>query len=572
MAKDKYYGKTLRKNFARHEEVVAMPNLLEIQKDSYKWFLETGLREVFSDVDVISDYAGNLELSFIDYTMDEKPKYDVEECKARDATYAAPMKVRVRLHNKETGEIKEQEIFMGDFPLMTHSGTFVINGAERVVVSQIVRSPGIYYGKEIDLKTDLPLLTSTVIPYRGAWLEYETDTSEVFWVRIDKNRKLPITCLIRALGLKTDAEILEHFGDDERIVMTLEKDTCKTYEEALLEIYRKLRPGEPPTVDSAQTLIQNLFFDPRRYDLSTVGRYKFNKKLALRGRINGFTLAMPVADPSTGEIIADAGEVISRDMAEKIDAAGVVEVWLDVDGKTVKVFSNGMVPLQSMVDIDPEELGIKEKVRGIVLKSLMEQYSGDALKEAILENIDVLIPKHIVVDDMFASVNYLNCLAYGIGEKDDIDHLGNRRLRSVGELLQNQFRIGFSRMERVIRERMTLQDLDIVTPQSLINIRPVTAAIKEFFGSSPLSQFMDQTNPLSELTHKRRMSALGPGGLSRERASFDVRDVHYSHYGRLCPIETPEGPNIGLISSLCVYAKISDMGFIETPYRTVTDG
>ena len=572
MAKDKYYGKTLRKNFARHEEVMAMPNLLAIQKNSYQWFLDTGLREVFADVASITDYAGNLELSFLDYSMNEPPKYDVEECKARDATYAAPMKVSVRLHNKETGEIKEQEIFMGDFPLMTESGTFVINGAERVVVSQIVRSPGIYYGKEIDLKTDLPLLTSTVIPYRGAWLEYETDTSEVFWVRIDKNRKLPITCLIRALGLKTDAEILDRFGDDPRIVATLEKDTCKTYEEAMLEIYRKLRPGEPPTLDSAETLIQNLFFDPRRYDLSTVGRYKFNKKLGLRGRIAGFALAAPVADPMTGEIIAEAGEVLTRERAEEIAEAGVNDVYLDVDGKSIRVFGNGMVDMKHYVDFDPAELGVKELVRGVILRQLMEQYEGDALKEAIEENLDLLIPKHIIADDMFASINYLCCLAHGIGEPDDIDHLGNRRVRSVGELLQNQFRIGFSRMERVIRERMTLQDLDVVTPQSLINIRPVTASIKEFFGSSPLSQFMDQTNPLAELTHKRRISALGPGGLSRERASFDVRDVHYSHYGRMCPIETPEGPNIGLISYLASYARVNEYGFLVTPFRRVEKG
>ena len=564
-------GKTLRKSFAKQDQILEIPNMLKIQKDSYEWFLREGLREVFRDVDTITDYTGNLELSFLDYSMNEPPKYSVEECKERDATYAKPIKVRVRLHNKETDEIKEQEIFMGDFPLMTNGGTFVINGAERVIVSQIVRSPGVYFGDEVD-KTDQHIYSATVIPYRGAWLEYETDYNNVFWVRIDKNRKLPITCLIRALGVATDGQITEMFGEDPLIKATMDKDPCKTREESLLEIYRRLRPGEPPTVESSESYLDALFFDARRYDVSKVGRYKFNKKLALRGRINGFTLAMPVADPSTGEIIADAGEVISRDMAEKIDAAGVVEVWLDVDGKTVKVFSNGMVPLQSMVDIDPEELGIKEKVRGIVLKSLMEQYSGDALKEAILENIDVLIPKHIVVDDMFASVNYLNCLAYGIGEKDDIDHLGNRRVRCVGELLQNQFRIGFSRMERVIRERMTLQDLDIVTPQSLINIRPVTAAIKEFFGSSPLSQFMDQTNPLSELTHKRRMSALGPGGLSRERASFDVRDVHYSHYGRLCPIETPEGPNIGLISYLASYARANEYGFLVAPFQKVEKG
>ena len=588
MPKDVLYGKTLRKSFARYEEIQDMPNLLEIQKKSYKWFLETGLREVFRDTDAVTDYSGNLELSFVDYSMDEKPKYTEEECKARDATYAAPLKVSVRLRNLETEEIKEQEIFMGDFPLMTAGGTFIINGAERVIVSQIVRSPGVYYDKTTD-RSMTSIYAATVIPYHGAWLEYETDANNTFYVRIDKNRKLPITWFLKAMGkydetkpetwlsctpdpivgATTNERLKEIFGDDERIAVTVDKDTTTSRDECLMEIYRKLRPGDPPTVESAESLLDGLFFDRRRYDISNVGRYKFNKKLALRGRINGFTLAMPVADPSTGEIIADAGEVISRDMAEKIDAAGVVEVWLDVDGKTVKVFSNGMVPLQSMVDIDPEELGIKEKVRGIVLKSLMEQYSGDALKEAILENIDVLIPKHIVVDDMFASVNYLNCLAYGIGEKDDIDHLGNRRVRCVGELLQNQFRIGFSRMERVIRERMTIQDLDVVTPQSLINIRPVTAAIKEFFGSSPLSQFMDQTNPLAELTHKRRLSALGPGGLSRERANMEVRDVHYSHYGRMCPIETPEGPNIGLISYLATYARINEYGFIEAPFRAV---
>ncbi len=578
MAKDKYYGKTLRKNFARHEEVMAMPNLLEIQKRSYKWFLETGLREVFADVASITDYAGNLELSFIDYSMDEKPKYDVEECKARDATYAAPMKVRVRLHNKETGEIKEQEIFMGDFPLMTHGGTFVINGAERVVVSQIVRSPGVYYGKEIDLKTDLPLLTSTVIPYRGAWLEYETDTSEVFWVRIDKNRKIPITELIRAIGgqaeqyadLKTDTGILDLFGDDDRIKVSLEKDACKTYEEAMLEIYRKLRPGEPPTVEASEGLIKNLFFDPRRYDLSMVGRYKFNKKLSLWTRIHGQKLAYPVADPRTGEILFDAGHVMTSDEARELDAIGVNDVTLDLDGKTLRVFSNNMVDLSRFVDFDPvAECGIKERVCKSVLEELLAKYEGEELKEAIRDNADRLAPKHILADDILASINYMNALAHGIVFKDDIDHLGNRRLRCVGELLQNQFRIGFSRMERVIRERMTIQDLDIVTPQSLINIRPVTAAIKEFFGSSPLSQFMDQTNPLAELTHKRRLSALGPGGLSRERANMEVRDVHYSHYGRMCPIETPEGPNIGLISYLATYARINEYGFIEAPFRKV---
>ncbi len=570
MAKDKMYGKTLRKNFARHEEIVEMPNLLALQKKSYQWFLDTGLREVFSDVASISNYAGNLELSFIDYKMDEAPKYDVLECKARDATYAAPLKVSVRLYNKETGEIKEQEIFMGDFPLMTDSGTFVINGAERVVVSQLVRSPGIYYGKEIDLKTDLPLLTSTVIPYRGAWLEYETDANEMFWVRIDKNRKLPITELIRAIGFKTDAEILELFGDDDRVTATLEKDACKTYEEAMLEIYRKLRPGEPPTVEACETLINNLFFDPRRYDLSMVGRYKYNKKLSLWARIRGQKLVYPVADPRTGEIMFDAGHIVTDEEAREMDAIGVNDVTIEVDGRTMRVFSNHMVDLGRFVDFDPvAECGIKERVRESVLKELLEQYSGEELKEAIRDNADRLVPKHILVDDILASINYMNALAHGIVFKDDIDHLGNRRLRCVGELLQNQFRIGFSRMERVIRERMTIQDLDIVTPQSLINIRPVTAAIKEFFGSSPLSQFMDQTNPLAELTHKRRLSALGPGGLSRERANMEVRDVHYSHYGRMCPIETPEGPNIGLISYLATYARINEYGFIEAPFRKV---
>ena len=571
MAKDKYYGKTLRKNFARHEEVMAMPNLLEIQKKSYQWFLDTGLREVFTDVASIGDYAGNLELSFIDYSMDEKPKYDVEECKARDATYAAPMKVSVRLHNKETGEIKEQEIFMGDFPLMTHGGTFVINGAERVVVSQIVRSPGIYYGKEIDLKTDLPLLTSTVIPYRGAWLEYETDSSEVFWVRIDKNRKLPITCLIRALGLKTDADILDRFGDDPRIVATMEKDTCKSYEEAMLEIYRKQRPGEPPTLDSAETLMQNLFFDPRRYDLSTVGRYKFNKKLTLWTQAKGQKLAEPVADPATGELLLEEGHVLSGDDCRTLDAIGVgmVKVQLE-NGDIIRIFTNRMCDMSRYVDFDPKTAcGIKERVRFDVLQELLSQYQGEELIEQCRLQADRLVPKHIIIDDILTSINYMNVLAHGLVSKDDIDHLGNRRLRCVGELLQNQFRIGFSRMERVIRERMTIQDLDIVTPQSLINIRPVTAAIKEFFGSSPLSQFMDQTNPLAELTHKRRLSALGPGGLSRERASMEVRDVHYSHYGRMCPIETPEGPNIGLISYLATYARVNEYGFIEAPFRRV---
>ena len=591
MPKDVLYGKTLRKSFARTQEIREMPNLLEIQKSSYKWFLETGLREVFKDVDSVTDYSGNLELSFIDYSMNEKPKYDEEECKARDATYAAPLKVRVRLRNKETEEIKEQEIFMGDFPLMTDGGTFIINGAERVIVSQIVRSPGVYFDKTTD-KAMINTYAATVIPYHGAWLEYETDANDVFYVRIDKNRKLPITWFIKAMGaydenrpstwlscvkdpfvgVTTNERIKEVFGEDERIISTLDKDTCDTRDECLLEIYRKLRPGDPPTVESAETLLDGLFFDRRRYEISDVGRYKFNKKLSLFPRIAGFELAAPVADPFTGEILADAGDIISRDKAREISDAGVIDVFLNVDGKTVRVFSNGMVDISRYVDVDPAELGIKEKVRGIVMKELCEKFQGDALKDAIRENIDVLIPKHIVNDDIFASVNYLDCLGHGIGEADDIDHLGNRRVRCVGELLQNQFRIGFSRMERVIRERMTLQDLDIVTPQSLINIRPVTAAIKEFFGSSPLSQFMDQTNPLAELTHKRRMSALGPGGLSRERASFDVRDVHYSHYGRLCPIETPEGPNIGLINYLASYARANEYGFLVAPYRKVEKG
>ena len=568
MVKDVQYGKTLRKSFARYQEILEMPNLLEVQKTSYQWFLDTGLREVFKDVGAITDYAGNLELSFVDYSMDEPPKYDVEECKARDATYAAPIKVKVHLRNTQNNQINEQEIFMGDFPIMTQAGTFVINGAERVIVSQIVRSPGMYYTRTAD-KADNLTFTTTVIPYRGAWLEYETDLSDIFYVRIDKNRKLPITCLIRALGVKTDAEIIELFGEDERIKATLEKDACKTYEEAMLEIYRKLRPGEPPTLDSAESLLSATFFDPRRYDLSAVGRYKFNKKMALWTRLSGHKLAMPVADPRTGEIIADAGEVLTRERAKELDNRGVNEAVLDMDGKLVKVFSNNMVHLEDFVDFDPAEVGVDEMVFFPALCQLLDQFSGEELKDAIREHLDDLIPKHITVEDIMASINYLNCLAHGAGTPDDIDHLGNRRLRCVGELIQNQFRIGFSRMERVIRERMTTQDLDVVTPQSLINIRPVTAAIKEFFGSSPLSQFMDQTNPLAELTHKRRLSALGPGGLSRDRASFDVRDVHYSHYGRLCPIETPEGPNIGLISYLASYARINRFGFIEAPYRKV---
>ena len=565
---DVMLGKTMRKSFAKHDKVLAIPNMLKIQKDSYNWFLDEGLREVFRDVDTITDYTGNLELSFLDYSMNEPPKYTVEECKERDATFAKPIKVRVRLHNKETDEIKEQEIFMGDFPLMTNGGTFVINGAERVIVSQIVRSPGMYYGDEVD-KADQHIYSATVIPYRGAWLEYETDLNNVFYVRIDKNRKIPITCLIRALGISTDAQIKEVFGEDPLLNATLEKDTCRTREESLLEIYRKLRPGEPPTVESAESYLDALFFDARRYDVSKVGRYKFNKKMDIWSRLSGQTLAKPVTDPMTGEILAMPGDVISRDKAHEISDRGVNEAIIDVDGREVKVFSNGMVDMAKFVDFDPKQYGIKEKVCFSVLREMLQTVPADGWEEAINERREDLIPKHITKDDMFASINYLCTMVQGAGTKDDIDHLGNRRLRCVGELLQNQFRVGFTRLERVIRERMTIQDLDVVTPQSLINIRPVTAVIKEFFGSSPLSQFMDQNNPLAELTHKRRLSALGPGGLSRERASFDVRDIHYTHYGRMCPIETPEGPNIGLINYLASYAKINEYGFIEAPFRKV---
>ena len=565
---DVMLGKTMRKSFAKHDKILAIPNMLKIQKDSYNWFLDEGLREVFRDVDTITDYTGNLELSFLDYSMNEPPKYTVEECKERDATFAKPIKVRVRLHNKETDEIKEQEIFMGDFPLMTNGGTFVINGAERVIVSQIVRSPGMYYGDEVD-KADQHIYSATVIPYRGAWLEYETDLNNVFYVRIDKNRKIPITCLIRALGVSTDAQIKEVFGEDPLLNATLEKDTCRTREESLLEIYRKLRPGEPPTVESAESYLDALFFDARRYDVSKVGRYKFNKKMDIWSRLSGQTLAKPVTDPMTGEIIAMPGDVISRDKAHEISDRGVNEAIIDVDGREVKVFSNGMVDMAKFVDFDPKQYGIKEKVCFSVLREMLQTVPADGWEEAINERREDLIPKHITKDDILASINYLCTMVQGAGTKDDIDHLGNRRLRCVGELLQNQFRVGFTRLERVIRERMTIQDLDVVTPQSLINIRPVTAVIKEFFGSSPLSQFMDQNNPLAELTHKRRLSALGPGGLSRERASFDVRDIHYTHYGRMCPIETPEGPNIGLINYLASYAKINEYGFIEAPFRKV---
>lgn len=569
--KEMHLGKNTRMSFSRINEVLDMPNLIEVQKNSYKWFLEEGLKEVFGDVSSITDYTGNLVLTFVGYRLEDKPKYTVEECKERDVTFAAPLRVTARLLNKETGEVKEQEIFMGDFPLMTESGTFVINGAERVIVSQLVRSPGVYYGMQFD-KTGKKLFSSTVIPNRGAWLEYETDSNDVFYVRIDKNRKMPITVFLRALGIGSDQEIIDLLGEDERVYATIQKDGTKNTEEALLEVYRKLRPGEPPTVESAQTHINGLFFDARRYDLSRVGRYKYNKKLAIGGRIAGKVLMRPIANPLTGELMAEAGQVLTREQAWEIEAAGVDTAYLNVEGKEVKVISNGMVDIRDFVSVDVEALGINEKVRFSVLREILDSVSDtNTLPELLKARIDDLIPKHIIKDDMFASVNYINNLCHEVGKTDDIDHLGNRRIRSVGELLQNQFRIGFSRMERVIRERMTLQaqDMEVVTPQALINIRPVVASIKEFFGSSPLSQFMDQTNPLAELTHKRRLSALGPGGLSRDRAGFEVRDVHYSHYGRMCPIETPEGPNIGLISYLATFARINEYGFVEAPYRRV---
>ena len=566
-------GKNTRMSFARIEEVLNMPNLIEVQKKSYQWFLDEGLREVFKEVSGITDYTGNLVLDFVDYKLDsDKPNYTVEECKNRDATYSAALHVTARLLNKESGEIKESEVYMGDFPLMTESGTFVINGAERVIVSQLVRSPGVYYKMDYD-KTGKELYSTTVIPNRGAWLEYETDANDVFYVRIDKNRKIPVTVFIRALGLGTDEQIRDFFGNDDRMNATIEKDPCKNREDALFEIYRKLRPSEPPTIESAQAHLNGLFFDARRYDISRVGRYKYNKKLNLGGRIAGPKLSRPIADPSTGEVMAEAGAVVSRELAEKIDDAGVKTAYVQVGDKEVGVVSNGMVDISKYVDFDAkEECGVNERVCYSALREILDSSDGDdEIKERIRARIDDLIPKHITIDDIFASINYLDCLAMGLGNVDDIDHLGNRRIRSVGELLQNQFRIGFSRLERVIRERMTLQaqDLEVLTPHSLINIRPVVAAIREFFGSSPLSQFMDQTNPLAELTHKRRLSALGPGGLSRDRAGFEVRDVHYTHYGRMCPIETPEGPNIGLISYLATFAKINEYGFVEAPFRRV---
>ena len=563
-------GKTERMSFSRIDEVITMPNLIEVQKNSYRWFLDEGLKEVFRDIATIEDFTGNLALEFVDYHLGE-PKYTIKECKVRDTTYAAPLRVTARLLNKETGEVKEQEIFMGDFPLMTDAGTFINNGAERVIVSQLVRSPGVYFGASYD-KTGKKLYTATMNPNRGAWLEYETDSNDVFYVRIDKNRKIPVTVLLRALGMGSDAQIREFFGEDERILATLDKDTTHNEEEGLLETYRKLRPGEPPTVESAQTHLNNLFFDPRRYDMSRFGRYKMNKKLALARRITGFVAARDIVAPMTGELLIAAGEKITRETAEAAEAAGVSVVFLNVDEREIKVITNGTVDAQNFFSFDVAECGINERVNFAEMKAILDATSDvEEQKELLVKNHDRLISKTVTLDDIFSSINHLNGLDHGVGVIDDIDHLGNRRIRSVGELLQNQFRIGFSRMERVIRERMTLQaqEMNEATPQSLINIRPVVAAIKEFFGSSPLSQFMDQNNPLAELTHKRRLSALGPGGLSRDRAGFEVRDVHYSHYGRMCPIETPEGPNIGLISYLASFARINEYGFIEAPYRKV---
>ena len=560
----------MRMSYQRQKEVLEMPNLIEVQKDSYDWFLKSGLKEVFDDISPISDYGGRLSLEFVDFTLcEDDVKYSIEECKQRDATYAAPLKVKVRLYNKEKDEITEHEIFMGDLPLMTATGTFVINGAERVIVSQLVRSPGIYYGITHD-KLGKRLFSCTVIPNRGAWLEYETDSNDVFYVRVDRTRKVPITVLIRALGVSSNAEIVELFGEEPKILASFTKDTSTNYQEGLLELYKKIRPGEPLAVENAESLIMSMFFDPRRYDLAKVGRYKFNKKLALRSRIRNQILAEDVVDPSTGEILAEKGTTVTLELADKIQNAAVPYVWIQTEERNVKVLSNLMVDLKAWVDVDEEELGINEKVYYPVLEKILEENTDiEEIKQAIKRDIHDLIPKHITKEDIFASINYNMHLEYGAGNADDIDHLGNRRIRAVGELLQNQYRIGLSRMERVVRERMTTQDIDGISPQSLINIKPVTAAIKEFFGSSQLSQFMDQNNPLGELTHKRRLSALGPGGLSRDRAGFEVRDVHYSHYGRMCPIETPEGPNIGLINSLASYARINEYGFVESPYRRI---
>ena len=563
-------GKSMRMNYSRQKEVLEMPNLIEVQKDSYQWFLDEGLKEVFDDISPIADYSGNLSLEFVDFTLcEEDAKYSIEECKERDATYAAPLKVKVRLYNKENDEINEHEIFMGDLPLMTVNGTFVINGAERVIVSQLVRSPGIYYAISHD-KVGKTLYSCTVIPNRGAWLEYETDSNDVFYVRVDRTRKVPITVLIRALGFGTNAEIIDLFGEEPKILASIAKDTSENYQEGLLELYKKIRPGEPLAVENAESLITSMFFDPRRYDLAKVGRYKFNKKLMLRNRLRGQVLAEDVVDETTGEILAEAGTTLSRELADKIQNAAVPFVWIETEERKVKVLSNMMVDLAAYVDVDPKEVGVTELVYYPALRKILEENEDlEDIKAAIHKNIHELIPKHITKEDIFASINYNMHLEYGIGSEDDIDHLGNRRIRAVGELLQNQYRIGLSRLERVVRERMTTQDLEGISPQSLINIKPVTAAVKEFFGSSQLSQFMDQNNPLGELTHKRRLSALGPGGLSRDRAGFEVRDVHYSHYGRMCPIETPEGPNIGLINSLASFARINEYGFVEAPYRKI---
>ncbi len=572
-------GENTRMSYGKINEVMEMPNLIEIQTNSYKWFLDEGLKEVFHDISPITDYTGNLVLEFIDYHLEPNPKYDIEECKERDATYAAPLRVKVRLKNKESGEVKEQEIFMGEFPLMTPSGTFIINGAERVIVSQLVRAPSVYYSQDYD-KIGKKLFSSQVIPNRGAWLEYETDSNDIYYVRIDRTRKIPVTVLIRALGYGTDAEINELFGEDERLLATMEKDTTKTHEEGLLEVYRRLRPGEPPTVESAQALISSTFFDPKRYDMAKVGRYKYNKKLMLSDRVTGQIAAEDVFSPVTGEQLCEAGQKITKELAHQLEVHAVNEVVLDCDGKQTKVISNHMVDMPEYImcktgielDYSPRICGITERVRRSILDEILEQYpevNSDEFKAVVEERRDELQPRHVLTDDIIASMSYIGNLANGVGQVDDIDHLGNRRIRSVGELLQNQFRIGLSRMERVVRERMTTSDLDTITPQTLINVRPVTSSIKEFFGSSQLSQFMDQINPLGELTHKRRLSALGPGGLSRERAGYEVRDVHHSHYGRMCPIETPEGPNIGLINSLSGFAKVNEYGFIETPYRRV---
>ena len=568
--KEVKYEKASRKDFAKVGDYIEMPNLIKVQKDSYDWFIEEGLGEVLKDISPIEDYSGNLVLEFFDYYMEEKTKYSVEEAKERDATYSTRLHVKVRLINRETGEIKEQEIYLGDFPLMTDSGTFVINGAERVVVSQLVRSPGCYYGEEFDTKTGKRTYNSTVMPLRGAWLEYETDGNDIFWVRVDRTRKVPVTTLLRAIGIATDSQIIDLFGKEEMLKATINKDTIKDQDEALIEIYKKLRPGELPTVDAARNLFNGLFYDNKRYDLAKVGRYKFNQKLALATRIKDKVSANDIVDSETGEVFVQAGEIISEEVAEEIQDSGINIVDIMVGDKKVRIIGNSTCNIHKVLPtVDLSKLHIKELVNYNVLKNIIDNTSEEELVKALEERMDELVPKHITTEDMIASINYLLNLSHGLGKPDDIDHLANRRIRCVGELLQNQFRIGLTRLERVVRERMTIQDLDVVTPQTLINTKPITSAIREFFGSSQLSQFMDQTNPLSELTHKRRISALGPGGLTRERAGFEVRDVHYTHYGRLCPIESPEGPNIGLISALSSFAQINEYGFIETPYRKV---